>query len=152
MKRGSIFAEIFDTLRGWAGAQLKITGILMLLYCAGYALVGLPWWFALGVVSGVLNLFPIFGSLVALAIAMGAVLFTDGTWQQYASVLAVFVMVQGLEGFVITPMLLGRRLRMSPLLVFGAVLAGGMLFGPIGLLFAVPALAVALVIWRRRAA
>jgi predicted PurR-regulated permease PerM len=58
------------------------------------------------------------------------------------------VIIQGIEGFYLTPKLLGRPLGLRPLLVFVALLVGSFFFGPIGFLLAVPALAVAGVFWR----
>jgi len=63
-------------------------------------------------------------------------------------VFATWVVIQGVEGFYLTPKLLGRPLGLRPLLVFAALLVGSFFFGPIGFLLAVPVLAVALVFWR----
>ena len=91
------------------------------------------------------------GSLIGLALTAYVVLLNDGTLWNYIGVLITFVVVQGLEGFWITPRILGRRVGLSPLYVFFAVLVGGAMFGPIGVLFAVPVLAVLGVLWRHAA-
>ena len=56
--------------------------------------------------------------------------------------------VQTLEGFYLTPCILGRNLGLSPVTVFLCVLAGGFLFGPLGMLLAAPIAAVAAIVWR----
>jgi predicted PurR-regulated permease PerM len=63
-------------------------------------------------------------------------------------VVGVFVVVQTLEGFVLTPRILGKSVGLSAMTVFVCGLIGGALFGPLGLLLAVPIAAVAAVAWR----
>jgi predicted PurR-regulated permease PerM len=93
----------------------------------------------------------VIGSVLALALTAYAVFLNDGGMWNYAGVLITFVVVQGLEGFWLSPRIVGRRVGLSPLYVFVAVLIGGALFGPVGLLLAVPVLAVLAVVWRRAA-
>jgi predicted PurR-regulated permease PerM len=64
--------------------------------------------------------------------------------------LITYVVAQGLEGFYLTPKIMGRRLGLSPWIVFLAILVGGLVFGPLGVLFAAPVAAVVAVLWRRR--
>jgi len=149
MPQGSLVGEIGRTLGGYVAGQVKIAAILACLYAIGYALSGVPYWLLLGILSGAFNIIPIIGSLLGLLLAGCAVLFNDGQLWNYAGVLITFVLVQGLEGFWLTPKLLGKRVGLSPLYVFIAILVGGAMFGPLGLLFAVPVLAVLAVIWRR---
>ena len=68
---------------------------------------------------------------------------------EMCEVLGVWLLVQGIEGFYLTPKLLGKPLGLTPIAVFLAMALGSLVFGPIGLLLAVPALAVGLV-WLRR--
>ena len=143
--------EVGRTLGGYVAGQAKIAGILACLYSIGYALSGVPFWLALGILCGMLNFIPVFGSIVGLALTAYAVLLNDGGIWNYAGVLITFVVVQALEGFWLSPRILGRRVGLSPLYVFVAVLIGGAVFGPIGILFAVPVLAVVGVLWRRSA-
>jgi predicted PurR-regulated permease PerM len=63
--------------------------------------------------------------------------------------LVTYVVAQGLEGFVLTPRIMGRRLGLSPWTVFLVILAGGFFFGPPGVLLAAPVAAVLAVLWRR---
>ena len=136
---------------GYVVGQVKVAGILACLYSIGYAISEVPYWLFFGILCGALNVIPVFGSLIGIAITAYAVLLADGTMYDYIGLLITFVVVQGLEGFWRTPRVLGRRVGLSPLYVFGAVLVGGAMFGPIGILLAVPVLAVIGVFWRRAA-
>ena len=145
----SLASEVGRTLGGYVAGQTKIAAILACLYSIGYALSGVPLWLLLGIVSGSLNFIPVFGSLIALALTAGAVLLGDGSLWNYIGVLITFVTVQALEGFWLSPRILGRRVGLSAWHVFFAVFLGGAAFGPLGVLFAVPILAVLAVVWRR---
>ena len=149
--QGSLAGEVGRTLSGYVVGQAKIAAILACLYSVGYAISGVPFWLGLGILSGMLNVIPVFGSIIGLAVTAYAVLLKDGGVWNYVGVLITFVVVQGLEGFWLSPRILGRRVGLSPLYVFVAVLVGGAMFGPIGVLFAVPVLAVLGVFWRRAA-
>jgi len=91
---------------------------------------------------------PYFGSLIALTIAGAMSGLFDGNLTHLLTVLGVWVVIQGIEGFWLTPRILGRPLGLRPLVVFFALIAASLLFGPIGFLLTVPALAVVAVFWR----
>jgi predicted PurR-regulated permease PerM len=151
MPQGSLIGDVGKTLGGYIIGQLKVAALLACLYAIGYAISGVPFWLFLAIVSGFLNLVPIIGSLIGLALTAYAVLLSDGGTWNYAGVLITFVVVQGLEGFWLSPRVLGKGVGLSPLYVFLAVLVGGAMFGPIGILLAVPVLAVIGVFWRHAA-
>jgi predicted PurR-regulated permease PerM len=145
----SLPGEIGRTLAGWFVAQIKIVLILSGIYAIGFAISGVPWWFAVAVVCGLLNLIPIAGAVIALLIVLPFTWLVSQDMIRVAGALITYVVAQGLEGFYLTPKIMGRRLALSPWVVFLAILAGGFLFGPLGVLFAVPIVAVLAVLWRR---
>src|SRR4051812_36713168 len=103
---GSLAGEVGRTLGGYVAGQAKIASILACLYSIGYAISGVPYWLLLGVLSGFLNFIPVFGSLLGLALTAYAVLLNDGGLWNYIGVLITFVVVQGLEGFWLSPRIL----------------------------------------------
>jgi predicted PurR-regulated permease PerM len=143
-----LLRQILQALGAYAGGQFRISLILTVLYAIGFAILRVPGWPFLAVVSGFLNLIPILGGVVAMLLAAGSVWMGGGTLYRVLAVLGVCVAVQAVEGFYVTPKILGRKLALSPLLVFGGLMVGGALFGFLGILLAVPALAVGLVIWK----
>ena len=68
--------------------------------------------------------------------------------KSYLIVLGLWLLIQGIEFFVLLPRLISRPLGLKELPVFAALLLGSLVFGPIGLLLAVPVLAIGLVFWR----
>lgn len=145
---GDLFREIFRVLVIYVRGQFLIAAIVTALYLIGFAIAGVPWWFLMALVCGALNVIPRIGSIIALALVLLVALIGGADMLHLTEVLAVWVLVQGLEGFVISPRLLGRPLGLGPFTAFLAVLMGSLLFGPIGFFLAVPVLAVAGVIWR----
>lgn len=115
----------------------------MALYAIGFAIVRVPFWPIVAFFCGLFYLIPSFGSLIALALAALVAWLGGGDLWRLGEVTAVWLIVQTLEGFVITPRILGRRLGLNPWLVFLAVLVGGALFGPLGVVLAAPVVAIA---------
>ena len=118
MAEDSLVRDVGRTLGGYVTGQIKVSAILACLYAIGYAIAGVPFWLVLGAISGAVNVIPFVGSLIGLALTAYVVLLNDGTLWNYIGVLITFVVVQGLEGFWITPRILGRRVGLSPLYVF----------------------------------
>ena len=141
-------AEIWQTLRAYVKGELQIVCILAVLYAVGFAIAGVPGWFAVAVLCALLYLVPIFGSPIAVLLALAVTFFADRTFWQVLGVLIAWVIVQTIEGFYLTPHILGKHTRIGPLAVFFGVALGGALFGFFGILLAVPAMAVAAVVWR----
>ena len=147
--RRSLPGEIGRTLGGWFVAQVKVVLILTGIYAIGFAISGVPWWFALAVICGLLNFIPIIGAVIALLIVLLVTWLVSEDMMPVLGALITYVLAQGLEGFYLTPKILGRRLGLSPWVVFLAILAGGFVFGPLGVVFAAPVVAVLAVLWRQ---
>jgi predicted PurR-regulated permease PerM len=140
--------ESARVLGRYVRGQILIAAAVTGLYLVGFLLIRLPYWFPVALVCGVLNLVPRLGSLLALGLVLLVGWLGSPDWWRWIMALAVWVIVQGLEGFVLTPHFLGRPLGLRPMVTFLAVLLGSLLFGPLGFFLAVPALAVGQVFWR----
>ena len=148
-QRHSLPGEIGRTLTGWFAAQVKIVTILIGIYAIGFAIAGVPWWFLVAVICGLLNFIPVAGAAIALVVALAVTWLSTQDTLRVLGALITFVAAQGLEGFYLTPKIMGRRLGLSPWVVFLAILLGGMMFGPLGVILAAPAAAVLAILWRR---
>ncbi len=140
--------ESFRVLGLYIRTQFLIAGILAVLYAIGFGIAHVPLWPVIAIIGGLSTLIPRVGSLIPFGLAVLANLIGDRNWTHLAIAFGAWVVIQGLEGFFITPRLLSKPLGLKPLPVFLALLAGSFFFGPIGLLVAVPVLAVAGVFWR----
>jgi predicted PurR-regulated permease PerM len=101
------------------------------------------------VLTGTLAFVPYVGYAIGLVLALGAGLLQFDGWYGPAIVALVYGLGQVLEGFVLTPRLVGERIGLHPLAVIFALLAFGQVFGFFGVLVALPSSAVLLVALRR---
>ena len=142
------FRESVRVLGLYIRAQIAIAAIITVLYAIGFWVAHVPLWPVIAIVGGLSSLIPRFGSLIPLILIAIAMLPAHRDLTHLLIAFGTWVIVQGVEGFVLQPILLSKPLGLKALPVFLALLAGGMFFGPIGLLLAVPVLAVANVFWR----
>jgi predicted PurR-regulated permease PerM len=145
----SFLREVARTLSLYVRGQIRIMSILAVLYLTGFALLGVPLWPVWGLLGGLLHPVPFCGVIFGLVLPLLASWLDGGgeLWR-ILGVTGVFVAVQTLEGFVLTPRILGTRLGIGPMTVFLAALIGGAFFGPLGVLFAAPAAAIAALAWK----
>ncbi|WP_256336995.1 AI-2E family transporter [Belnapia rosea] len=140
-------------LSAWLRGQLLCCALLAVYYAAALSMVGLELGLTVGLMSGILSFIPYIGSITGLITALALALAQFGTWNGVLVVLAVFVAGQVVEGYMIYPWLLGDRVELHAVWVIFALFAGGVAFGFLGVLLAVPLAAVIGVIaryWLRR--
>ena len=106
------------------------------------ALLGLPTPMLWGVMAALFNFVPYLGPAVGLAVLSLAALHTFDTVGQILAVPAVFCGLILLEGQILSPLIVGRRLECNPVVVFGSFAVWGWLWGVAGLIVAVPILVV----------
>ncbi len=146
-----IDAVLSEFLRGQGLVMLA----LAIYYCLALKLAGLQFWLPVGLVTGLLVFVPYIGFGLGCLLGILAALTQFSEAGPILAVLAVFGFGQVLEGFMLTPYLVGDRIGLHPLAVLFALMAFGQLFGFVGVLLALPAsaaLLVALRMLRRRLA
>lgn len=129
-------------------AQLTIAAAETILYAIGFAIAHVPWWPLFALIGGFASFIPSVGSLIPLSLVSIIMLLSHRSWTDLAIAFGAWLVVQATEGFVLQPILLSRPLGLRALPVFLVLVAGSLLFGPIGFILAVPVLAVANVFWR----
>ncbi len=138
-----LFDEVGRILQSYVRGQLLIALIMSGLYALGFLALQVPAWAGLAAISGLLNVIPYVGTLAGMLLA-GAFKFSEnGDIWPVIGVLAVFAIVQAIEGYYLTPRILGGRLNLHPMAVFLGLLIGGKLFGLLGVLLAIPTVAIA---------
>jgi predicted PurR-regulated permease PerM len=143
-----VAGEIDEVLGAFLRGQFVVMMALGVVYAIGLSVLGLEGAFLIGMGAGLLSIVPYLGSIVGLAVAVGVALFQFGDILHVALVLVVFGVGQSLEGMVLTPKLVGDRIGLHPVTVIFAVLAGGQLFGFVGILLALPVAAALNVVVR----
>lgn len=140
--------ESDEVLGGFLRGQLSVMLVLGGVYAVGLWLVGLDLGLLIGFIAGLVSFVPYLGAFVGVTTAVIATLVQHGDPTHLALVLAVFAVGQTLESFVLTPWLVGDRIGLHPVAVIFAIMAGGQLFGFLGVLLALPVAAVAMVMLR----
>jgi len=128
--------------------QVLLCLTLSALYTLAFGAIRVPYWYAIGVLSGFASVIPGIGSLFPLGFGAVALAFAEAAATRYLMLLGAWLVILGIEYFVLLPRLIGRPLGLKELPVLAALLLGSLVFGPIGLLVAVPVLAVGTVFWR----
>ena len=144
------FIDECDTMLGqYLRGQLSVMVALAVYYSVGLALFGFDLAVPVGVFTGLAVFIPYVGFGLGLVLALISGVLQFSGWHGIVGVAVVFGLGQMLEGFVLTPRLVGERIGMSPLTVIFALLAFGHLFGFVGVLIALPVSAVLVVAVRR---
>ncbi|MDZ7749099.1 MAG: AI-2E family transporter [Halofilum sp. (in: g-proteobacteria)] len=140
--------ECDEVLGAFLRGQFLVMLSLGAIYAAGLWVIGLDLALLIGMLAGLASIVPYLGTVVGIAAAAIAALYQFGDLWHLVAVALVFGAGQMLEGMVLTPLLVGDRIGMHPVAVIFAVLAGGQLFGFVGVLLGLPAAAVVMVLLR----
>ena len=146
------FSRLFDEagriLESYVRGQLLIGIIMAVFYAIGFGLLGVPAWAGIAALAGLLNAIPYVGTLLGIILACGFTLADGGGLWNIGAIIGVFIVVQSIEGYILTPRILGGRLNLHPMAVFLGLLIGGKLFGLLGVVLAIPAIAIAKVFFK----
>lgn len=141
-------AECDEVLAAFLRGQLLVMVSLGIIYSIGLEIVGLRLALIIGMVAGLGSIIPYFGFAIGIVSATVAAIIQFGNFQAVLLVWAVFGVGQVLEGWVLQPYLVGDRIGLHPVAVIFAIMAGGQLFGFVGMLLALPVAAVVMVLLR----
>ena len=149
-----VLGDLGTALRSWLVAQLLAMFFLAALTAIGLYALRVPFWLPFGVFTGLVAIVPFFGTLVsttlpALFVLNGTGIGTFGPAGHSVLVVLLGVVIHLLEGNLVAPLVMSRRVDLPPVLTIMSVLVMGKLLGPMGLVVAVPTLAALMVIVRR---
>lgn len=133
-----LLSDIDRKIAGFVRGQLLVALSLGLIYAVALTLVGLDFGFLIGLMSGLLSIIPLFGSIVGLLVSVLVAWFQATDLVFVLTVAAIFMVGQVLEGNVITPKLVGGSVGMHPLWILFSIMAGASLFGIVGMMISVP--------------
>lgn len=130
--------------------QIIIGLIMGVLLAAGFTAIGLRFGLMLGLFMGILNIIPYLGTIIGLSLAIPiAFIQEDGGIMTAGLALGVFVVVQIIEGYILTPKIMGKSTGLHPLAIIIAIFFWGVaLNGLLGMILAIPLTAFFVVLWR----
>lgn len=142
--------EFVEILVAFFRGQLIIAFLQGALFALGFSIAGLRYGLVLGLMLGFLNIIPYLGNMVGLAVALPLAYFqVGGGWLQVGWVMLVFVAVQMIEGYILTPRIMGDRTGLHPMAIIIAIFFWGSALGGIaGMILAIPLTAFLVVFWR----
>lgn len=143
-----VMTECDEVLGAFFKGQLLVMVALGIIYTVGLSIVGVQLALLIGLIAGLLSIVPYLGFSIGLISALLAAAFQFSDKIHMLYVLIVFIIGNGLEGMALTPWLVGDKIGLHPVAVIFAILAGGQLFGFIGILLALPVAAVLMVLLR----
>ena len=145
-----LFQEFLNIIVAFFRGQLIIAFLQGLLFAIGFTIVGLKYGFVIGLSLGFLNIVPYLGNIIGLGTALPLAFFQDGGGLiRVLLVLVVFAAVQMIEGYFLTPKIMGDRTGLHPVVIIVAIFFwGSALNGIMGMILAIPLTAFLVVFWR----
>ena len=140
--------ESDEVLGAFFRGQMLVMLTLSVVYTVGLMLVGVDTALLIGILSGMVSFVPYLGFIIGIVVASVAALMQFQELMPLFYIAIVFLTGQMLEGMLLTPLLVGDKIGLHPVAVIFAVLAGGQLFGFVGVLLALPVAAVIAVVLR----
>jgi predicted PurR-regulated permease PerM len=132
--------DIGETLRRWLIGQFMTMAALFIVTWIGLTLIGVPGALVLGFITGLLSFIPNIGALIAGVLIVLASL--GSGWAAVAAAFGLYLLVQFLEGNILTPLIQRRAIDIAPAVLFAAQIFLGFLFGLWGLALALPLIAI----------
>lgn len=140
--------ETNSVLGAFIRGQFYVMLALGVIYSLGLWIVGLNLALLIGMMAGIVSFVPYLGGIVGIAAACVAALLQYQDVMYLIPISIVFIIAQSIEGMILTPWLVGDKIGLHPVAVIFAILAGGQLFGFLGILLALPLASVIMVILR----
>ena len=134
----SLIKEIDGVLAGFVRGQLMVGLIMAGLYSIGVFFCGTPMSLFIGLLAGLASLVPYLGLVFGFVPAAILTFMQTQDWVLVFGVAGVFAVVQGLEGMIITPRIVGEKIGLHPVAIILAVLLGAEFFGLVGVIVSVP--------------
>lgn len=141
--------EVDERLSAFVRGQIKVCIYLAVLYTVGLLIVGIDLAIPIGILSGTLFIIPYLGTVVGIILGVFMAILKFGFSWHVLGVFGVFAVSQSIEGWFLTPYIVGDKVGLSPMVVMIALIVGGSILGIWGMMLAIPITAVLSVIGSR---
>ena len=144
-----VLRDLADGLRAYIVGQLLTMTMLAAFTAGGLYLLNVPYWLTFGIFTGLVAVVPFFGTLLSTTLPALFVLGGPGGGTRAIYVLLLGVVIHLIEGNLVSPLVMSKKIDMPPVLTITSVLIIGQLLGPLGLVVALPILVTVMVVVRR---
>ena len=134
--------EVDGRLAGFLRGQGLVCLILGTFYAVALSLAQLQFGLVVGLIAGLASFIPYVGAILGLVLSVGLAFVQFDDWMRIVMVAGIFFIGQAIEGNFLTPRIVGEQVGLHPVWIMFGLLAGGALFGFVGMLLAVPVAAV----------
>ena len=138
----SILTQIQATMRKYLYGLLTVIGILAVLNSVGLLIIGIKYAIFWGVLAAFLAIIPYIGTTLGGTLPFLYAVATAGNWWQPLAVVGMYVIIQQLEGNIITPKVVGKSVSINPLIALLSIILGGYIWGVSGIILAIPIIGV----------
>jgi predicted PurR-regulated permease PerM len=135
-----LFQDVNSTLAAYIRAQLTACLLIGIICSIGFAIIGLPYWLALGILAGLFEFIPLAGPLLLALLATAVAAFSSAG--QAGLVLLFLGILRVVHDYVIYPRIIGQGIHLHPLAIVLAILCGEELAGLAGIFLAIPVIAI----------
>ncbi len=149
----SLKNDVATALNNYIRGQGLVALIMGILFCIGFTIIGFPMAIGLGILIGIMDLVPYLHTFALIPTAFLALLKAADTgqnfWVIFAMAVAVFIIVQIIIDFYVTPKVMGKAMGMNPAILLLSLSIWGALLGFIGLIIALPLTTIIMAYWQR---
>jgi predicted PurR-regulated permease PerM len=134
--------EIDRTIAGFVRGQSSVCLTLAIFYAVGLTFAGLEFGLLVGIGAGIISFIPYLGAAIGMAVGVGIAFAQYDILGPVIAVAVIFVIGQTAESYYLTPKMVGEKVGLHPVWLIFALMAGGSLFGFLGVLLAIPIAAI----------
>lgn len=149
----SLKKDVSTALNNYVRGQGMVALIMGILFCIGFTIIGFPMAIGLGILIGIMDLVPYLHTFALIPTAFLALLKAADTgqnfWAIFAMAVVVFIVVQIIIDFIVTPKVMGKAMGMNPAILLLSLSIWGALLGFIGLIVALPLTTIIMAYWQR---
>lgn len=149
----SLKKDVATAMNNYIRGQGLVALIMGILFCIGFTIIGFPMAIGLGILIGIMDLVPYLHTFALIPTAFLALLKAADTgqnfWFIFAMAVAVFIVVQIIIDFIVTPRVMGKAMGMNPAILLLSLSIWGALLGFIGLIIALPLTTIIMAYWQR---
>ena len=146
-KATKVIRKSIDVVQDYLIGRLILMGILTVLYSIGLGLSGVQNFIIISIIASLLTIIPWIGNILGMALAMIFGYLTTGDIGILIGIIITFTLSQFLESYVLQPYIVGDKVGVHPLIIILTVILGGLLWGMIGMVLAIPVTAIITIVF-----
>jgi predicted PurR-regulated permease PerM len=127
--------------------RLILIALLAVLYMIGFTSVGLEYAIFISLLAAIFSLIPYIGNIIGFSLAILASFVSGGDTTQIILIVVLFTVIQFIESYMLEPYIVGSKVDLNPVAVIVGVVLGGIVWGVVGMILAIPILAIIKVVF-----